>query len=101
MKKYDQLYLLSTKEVFGDDPGGYDTSVNDTRQLDYYKNIAKITTDSSTYSGTIKTYDENDLVWWLRSEYSFDVYAFYYAGNGWGNNFSYYGYGIAPAFRIG
>ncbi len=31
----DKLYLLSTMEVWGSNPGGYDTATAETRQLDY------------------------------------------------------------------
>ena len=51
----DKLYLLATKEIWGKDGTShtinYDTSDNQTRQLDYYKSIG-VTTNN--YRGAIK-----------------------------------------------
>ena len=107
----DKLYLLSTKEVWGDEssiqtralePSATisDTGIDYTRQLDYYKNNG-VTTDP--YSGAVKTYQGSANYWWLRAAGSSYSSAFYYVGTSgdWGNNFARYSYGVAPAFRIG
>ena len=100
----DKLYLLATKEIWGKDGTSNtindDTSDNQTRQLDYYKNIG-ITTNN--YSGAIKQYQLSSKSWWLRSANSNSSRRFYYVGSG-GNwlAFSADGiFGVAPAFRIG
>ncbi len=100
----DKLYLLATKEIWGKDGTSNtindDTSDNQTRQLDYYKNIG-ITTNN--YSGAIKQYQLSSKSWWLRSAISINSNNFYYVGsNGDWYSFSAYNiYGVAPAFRIG
>ena len=99
----DKLYLLSAHEVWKDGTSNqvseYDTSYNNTKQLDYYKNQGVTT---SSYAGAIKQYDGSNSYWWLRSAYS--IYS---------RNFltvrrdgNWYGYtasssnGVSPAFRI-
>ena len=101
----DKLYLLSTKEVWGKEGTTnmvrYDTAESETRQLDYYKNVAKVTTDSS--SGAIKKYNGNASYWWLRSAYSDSDNFFYVVYSDGGNSYSSANHsaGISPAFRIG
>ena len=100
----DKLYLLATKEIWGKDGTSntidYDTSDNQTRQLDYYKSIG-ITTNN--YSGAIKQYQVSNEYWWTRSAYSYDSHSFdsVISNGDWNyfyvNNFL----GVAPAFRIG
>ena len=100
----DKLYLLATKEIWGKDGTShtidYDTSDNQTRQLDYYKSIG-VTTNN--YSGAIKQYQVSDSAWWTRSAYSSDRYNFYRVDSK-GHRDSIPApniYGVAPAFRIG
>ena len=100
----DKLYLLATKEIWGKDGTSntiyYDTSDNQTRQLDYYKSIG-ITTNN--YGGEIKQYQVSSTNWWTRSAASNTSYAFYNVHSGGGKNDFRSGYtnGVAPAFRIG
>ena len=96
----DKLYLLSPKEVWGDDLLS-DYTATLTRQLDYY-NTNNVTTEN--YSGAIKTYQGSENSWWLRSEYwvSCDRGFFTVMPDGDYNHYYYtYTEGIAPAFRIG
>ena len=92
----DKLFLLSTKEVWGEFNYIYDTSMDNTRQLDYYKN-KNVTVDN--YSGAKK----NSNHWWLRSATSTDGQYFYLVSSDGAeydisaNN----AYGVSPAFRIG
>ena len=99
----DKLYLLATKEIWGKDRTStiyYDTSVNQTRQLDYYKSIG-VTTNN--YSGAIKQYRVSDSSWWTRSANSSNSDYFYDVRE----SGERYGFpakvtlGVAPAFRIG
>ena len=99
----DKLYLLSSHEVWEDGTSNQvsslDTSYNDTRQLDYYKNQGVTT---SNYAGAIKQYNGSASWWWLRSaRSSFPIYF-----NSVGSNGSSYilgaatSRGVSPAFRI-
>ncbi|MBQ6497226.1 MAG: hypothetical protein IJI58_00730 [Bacilli bacterium] len=103
----DKLYLLSGHEVWQDVDGNtnsgidyYDTTYNNTRQLDYYSS-QNVTT--SNYAGAIKRRNGSNSSWWLRwANYNSTKYFFivqYY-----GDNFSYNANsagGVSPAFRIG
>ena len=101
----DKLYLLATKEIWGKDGTSntidYDTSDNQTRQLDYYKSTG-ITTNN--YSGAIKQ-DQvpRSYHWWTRSARSSYDTTFYFVNSiGDWNAFRAIGTnGVAPAFRIG
>ena len=95
----DKLYLLSTKEVWGEGID-YDTAQTETRQLDYYKTIGVTT---SNYSGAIKKYNGSSGYWWLRSAYpNLTVRFFHVNNNGARNsNGASYTYGVSVAFRIG
>ncbi len=99
----EKLYLLSPHEVYEDGSfnkvSTYDTSYNNTRQLDYYHSIG-VTTDD--YSGAMKSGGEDDY-WWLRSAYSSYTYDFYgvFDDGGWHNDSVGNTKGVAPAFRIG
>ncbi len=104
----DKLYLLSPHEVFEDDDGDisegmdyWDTSYNNTRQLDYYK--AKGVT-SSAYSGAIKkNLSGSKYYWWLRSAFSDSSEDFFFVnGNGdWADiNITSNPLEVSPAFRI-
>ncbi len=103
-KSTDKLYLLATKEVWGKEGTSnfinYDSSDNQTRQLDYYKSKG-VTTNN--YSETNKQYQGSNEYWWLRSAYSNYSDTFYYVNSGgdWGNNGATLMRGVAPAFRIG
>ena len=99
----DKLYLLSTKEVWGREGSNnpsYDSAIDETRQLDYYKNNG-VTTDS--YSGAVKTYQGSSKSWWLRAAYSrYSDFFYSVPTSGDWNYFSANNsYGVAPAFRIG
>ena len=101
----DKLYLLSAHEVYEDGTSNQistkDTSYNNTKQLDYYKNQGVTT---SSYAGAIKQYNGSNYFWWLRSASfnSFNINSFlgvYYDG-GWNNFTSDSSNGVSPAFRI-
>ena len=103
----DKLYLLSTHEVWEDVDGNtnsgidyYDTAYNNTRQLDYYKNL-NVTT--SNYSGAIKQNSGSSSWWWLRSARSITASTFYYVGSygDWRSSYADNTGGVSPAFRIG
>ena len=100
----DKLYLLATKEIWGKDGTSnninYDTSDNQTRQLDYYKSIG-ITTDN--YSGAIKQYQVLSKNWWTRSAISYNINRFCGVDSigDWRHFLASTAYGVAPAFRIG
>ena len=116
-ESYDKLYLLSTKEVWGDCGDGtngtancYDTAINVTRQLDWYNADIKsgrtqVTTKNygSTLINTPIKYYQAAQEYWLRSASSGTSNTFSVVfSNGSRNSYSaYYGVGIAPAFRIG
>ena len=100
----DKIYLLSTHEVWKDGTSNQvssrDTAWNNTRQLDYYKNLGVTT---SNYSGAIKKYNNPNSNWWLRAAYSTtDINFLGVSNDGYWN---YYRArdttGLAPAFRIG
>ena len=107
----DKLYLLSGHEVYEDGTSNqisdYDTSYNDTKQLDYYKNLGVTT---SNYAGAAKRYKENNIkydYWWLRSVSFNSKYGnttsfhIIYNDGDWDGCSSDYLGGISPAFRIG
>ena len=99
----DKLYLLNAHEVYEDGASNKisdsDTSYNNTKQLDYYKNQGVTT---SSYAGAIKQYNGSNSSWWLRSASSSDAYSFldvYYDG-GWRNVGAHYSIRVSPTFRI-
>ena len=99
----DKLYLLSTAEVWAQGSSNTistDTARDNTRQLDYYKNLG-VTTNS--YSGAIKKKGTSASAWWLRAAYSNATGSFLYVYyNGRWYNYSANGSnGVAPAFRLG
>ena len=100
----DKIYLLSSHEVYEDGTSKkvstYDTAYNQTRQLDYYKNLG-VTTDSN--SGAIKKYNNSNSAWWLRAAASDTGNSFLIVASNsfWAGIFSYDPLGLAPAFRIG
>ena len=100
----DKLYLLSTKEVWGNDESSYavsnDTAEAETRQLDYYKSKG---VTAVNYSGAIK-YGSNDfgVEWHLRSADSSSRMQFFTVGSGgdWSEPLADINRGVSPAFRI-
>ena len=91
----DKIYLLSTKEIYGS-VSSYDT-VNETRQLDFYKN------QNAGNNAAIKYYSGVATFWWLRSADSNAVNNFCDVST-IGGNHNYNAitaYGVSPAFRIG
>ena len=99
----DKLYLLSTAEVWSQGSSNTistDTARDNTRQLDYYKNLG---TSTSNYSGAIKKNGTDADFWWLRSAHSDYGNAFFNVrSNGeCGSDYSYDTYGVSPAFRLG
>ena len=116
-ESYDKLYLLSTKEIYGDCGDGTngttncdDTATNVTRQLDWYNADIKsgrtqVTTRNygSTLINTPIKYYQAAQEYWLRSAYSGNNYGFYFVTSS-GSRRSYAvsaTEGIAPAFRLG
>ena len=99
----DKLYLLSTAEVWTQGSSNTiknDTARDNTRQLDYYKNLG---TSTSNYSGAIKKKGTSAVVWRLRAATSNSNHSFYYVSyNGdWGTGSPSISYGVSPAFRLG
>ena len=99
----DKLYLLSTAEVWAQGSSNqiiYDTARDNTRQLDYYKNLG-VTTNN--YSGAIKKNGTSASIWWLRAAFSTSTYPFLivHPNGDFGNKLAYYSNGVAPAFRLG
>ena len=99
----DKLCLLSAHEVYEDGTSNQispsDTSYNDTKQLDYYKNQG-VTTNS--YAGSKKQYNGSNDYWWLRSARSGITDTFLrVADRGyWADDGASYSSGVSPAFRI-
>ncbi len=95
----DKLYLLSTAEVWANGHSK-DTARDNTRQLDYYKNM---NTDTVNYSPAIKNNGSDADIWWLRATYSDNNYDFYSVNINGGCR--YYSANrtsdVSPAFRIG
>ena len=99
----DKLYLLSAHEVYEDGTSNqistYDTSYNNTKQLDYYKNQGVTTTN---YAGAIKQYNGSNSSWRLRSANSSDAFGFLRVLNtgDWTRGLANDSHGVSPAFRI-
>ena len=95
----DKLYLLSTAEVWANGQS-CDTARDNTRQLDYYKNLG---TSTSNYSGAIKKSESSAVLWWLRAAYSNYYNSFYFVNNrgDWNDIDAYITHGVSPAFRLG
>ena len=99
----DKLYLLSTAEVWSQGSSNTistDTARDNTRQLDYYKNLG---TSTSNYSGAKKKNGTNADWWWLRAAYSNTAFTFLFVSDsgGWSANNATIASGVAPAFRLG
>ena len=99
----DKLYLLNAHEVYEDGASNKistsDTSYNNTKQLDYYKNQGVTT---SSYAGAIKQYNGRNSDWWLRSARSIGTNTFLIVidGGDWGITNATDSNGVSPAFRI-
>ena len=99
----DKLYLLSTAEVWAQESSNSinnDTARDNTRQLDYYKNLG---VNTSIYSGAIKKNETRTSNWYLRTVYSGYSTAFYAVSRhgGWSTVPASNPSGVSPAFRIG
>ena len=94
----DKIYLLASKELYGDTLNG-EVDGAKTRQLDYYNSIGG---SKNNYSVFIKKYNGTDSAWWHRSCINAPMY--YNTSNfvgGWPPQFSDQENGISPAFRVG
>ena len=106
----DNLYLLSSEEVYGIDGGGknfYDTAYGTSHQLEYYSNNG-VTYSTNSWSGTnldkaIKQYNSSNSWWWLRPASSSSGSLFSSVNNNgdWSGYYAINAVGVAPAFRIG
>lgn len=100
-QSFDKLYLLSPTEVYGSSfISEFDTSINTTRQLDFY---AENNVTVKNASLAIKKLNNEKNVWWLRSAYANNKIQFYKINSNGdcGTIHAKIGYGISPAFRIG
>ena len=105
----DNLYLLSSEEVYGTDDGEYhfyDTAYGTSHQLEYYSNNG-VTYSTRSYRGTnldkaVKQYNSSNTWWWLRPANSSHYNSFYMiSGIGYLLiNGSSSTVGVSPAFRI-
>ena len=101
----DKLYLLNAHEVYEDGASNkissYDTSYNNTKQLDYYKNQG---VTISSYAEAKKQYNGRNSYWWLRSAYSgsgtTDDFLTVLIDGSWLNVVARSSSGVSPAFRI-
>ena len=96
----DKLYLLSAHEVWEDNQmSTKDTSYNNTKQLDYYKNQG---VTANNYAGAIKKYNGSNNYWWLRSAVSVNTSRFLHVTDDgdWNGNIANGSSGVSPAFRI-
>ena len=99
----DKLYLLAPKEICGDFK--YDTSIDKTRQLDYYKSKG---TTISIYTSAVTKKDISGTAgyWFLRSATGnrsfFSVRSDGLDGTGpFTDDLADYAGGVSPTFRIG
>ena len=93
----DKLYLLNAQEVWN--TNDRDTSVETSKQLDYYKNQG---VTASSYAGAIKQYNGRNSYWWLRSAYPRTTTSFLTVRSTGDLNYSSTNNsnGVSPAFRI-
>ena len=101
----DKLYLLAPAEIYTSFTSSYDTAINTTRQLDYYKSMIKYTGMSyTTYNEAIKKNGTVAAYWWLREARS-DGSSYFFVisptSGGPSGGTSNDAYGVSPAFRIG
>ncbi len=98
----DKLYLLSSKEVYGEVSSSYDEDLSqtETRQLDYYNRNGVTQTN---FAAAKKTYNNSEWLWWLRSANNNSSQNYFAAApNGyWTSDVASNANGVAPAFRIG
>lgn len=89
----DKIYLLSPHEIWSDNVR-YDSAYNQTKQLEYYKNLNSST---SNCSATKKSY-----LWWLRSAQTINDFRFMDVSTdgSYSVNPPSKDWGVSPAFRI-
>ena len=92
----DNLYLFTSKEIFGTAKG--DIVDSQTRQLDYYKNKGITLTNGQRFA--IKKYNGVDSQMWLRSSNGTGVFTALDSGGNWNNFEASTSQGVSPAFRI-
>ncbi len=98
----DKIYLLDSKEVYGDSyTASWNKAKDKERQLDYYANIGATI---NNVSGVIKNYNNTNTSWWLRSATTNNREAFCIISSDGGWSYCHSStdvYGVSPAFRLG
>ena len=101
----DKLYLLSPIEIYGSVSTTYDSAINVTNQLDYYKqnNVSLKSYDSAIKNTVVSGGTGSASAWWTRTPAQMMDGQFMMVTNT-GNLYSTYltqQLGVSPAFRIG
>ena len=101
----DKLYLLSPIEIYGSVSTSYDSAINVTNQLDYYKqnNVSLKSYDSAIKNTVVSGGTGSANAWWTRTPAQMMDGQFMMVTNT-GNLYSTYltqELGVSPAFRIG
>ncbi len=101
----DKLYLLSPIEIYGSVSTSYDSAINVTNQLDYYKqnNVSLKSYDSAIKNTVVSGGTGSANAWWTRTPAQIMDGQFMMVTNT-GNLYSTYltqELGVSPAFRIG
>ena len=101
----DKLYLLSPIEIYGSVSTTYDSAINVTNQLDYYKqnNVSLNSYDSAIKNTVVSGGTGGADAWWTRTPAQMMDGQFMMVTNT-GNLYSTYltqQLGVSPAFRIG
>ena len=101
----DKLYLLSPIEIYGSVSTSYDSAINVTNQLDYYKqnNVSLKSYDSAIKNTVVSGGTGSADAWWTRTPAQMMDGQFMMVTNT-GNLYSTYltqQLGVSPAFRIG
>ena len=101
----DKLYLLSPIEIYGSVSTTYDSAINVTNQLDYYKqnNVSLNSYDSAIKNTVVSGGTGSADAWWTRTPAQMMDGQFMMVTNT-GNLYSTYltqQLGVSPAFRIG
>ena len=101
----DKLYLLSPIEIYGSVSTTYDSAINVTNQLDYYKqnNVSLNSYDSAIKNTVVSGGTGSADAWWTRTPAQMMDAQFMMVTNT-GNLYSTYltqQLGVSPAFRIG
>ena len=101
----DKLYLLSPIEIYGSVSTSYDSAINVTNQLDYYKqnNVSLKSYDSAIKNTVVSGGTGSASAWWTRTPAQMMDGQFMMVTNT-GNLYSTYltqQLGVSPAFRIG